>query len=168
MIIGLIGNKRVGKSSIIKVVFQKLSPNETLFLEGTNRPEEVQVRNNPYLQFKIIDFPGSLEISSMSTQERKHLQHCSILIYVLDAQDQPYNKSLEKLTNIFSEVYAMNPDCHFEVFIHKIDGDMYANEDDKTEVHNEVSDAVRIEANDRSIEIQIRSRPASKEKLCRT
>ncbi|KAK2556389.1 Ras-related GTP-binding protein C [Acropora cervicornis] len=33
----LLGLRRSGKSSIQKVVFHKMSPNETLFLESTNK-----------------------------------------------------------------------------------------------------------------------------------
>uniref|UniRef100_A0AC34Q260 Uncharacterized protein n=1 Tax=Panagrolaimus sp. JU765 TaxID=591449 RepID=A0AC34Q260_9BILA len=33
----LMGQKRSGKTSIRKVVFQKMSPNETLFVESTSR-----------------------------------------------------------------------------------------------------------------------------------
>lgn len=33
----LFGLRRSGKSSIQKVVFHKMSPNETLFLESTNK-----------------------------------------------------------------------------------------------------------------------------------
>jgi Ras-related GTP-binding protein C/D len=37
----LMGTRRSGKSSIQKVVFHKMSPHETLFLESTN---EIRVR----------------------------------------------------------------------------------------------------------------------------
>lgn len=33
----IMGLKRSGKTSIVKVVFQKMSPNETLFVESTAR-----------------------------------------------------------------------------------------------------------------------------------
>lgn len=151
MNIGIIGNKRVGKSSIVKVVFQKLSPNETLFLETTTRVEELNVKNNPHLTYKILDFPGSFEITYMSSFERKMLQSCAMLIYVIDAQDQPYNRPLEKLVTVFTEVHSLNPSCLFEVFIHKIDGDMYSNEDEKLGIHNEIVDTVRVESSDRGI-----------------
>merc|ERR1719322_76559 len=37
----LMGLRRSGKSSIQKVVFHKMSPNETLFLEATNKIQKV-------------------------------------------------------------------------------------------------------------------------------
>ncbi len=41
----LMGLRRSGKSSIQKVVFHKMSPNETLFLESTNHIVKDQVGN---------------------------------------------------------------------------------------------------------------------------
>ena len=45
----LVGNKKTGKTSIQKVVFQKMAPNETWFIEPTSRIDTVVVSNNPYL-----------------------------------------------------------------------------------------------------------------------
>lgn len=43
----LMGLRRSGKSSIQKVVFSKMSPNETLFLESTTRVHKTDVRFAP-------------------------------------------------------------------------------------------------------------------------
>ena len=49
---------RSGKSSIQRVVFHKMSPNETLFLESTNAIHKENVSNSSFVQFAVWDFPG--------------------------------------------------------------------------------------------------------------
>lgn len=44
----LFGLRRSGKSSIQKVVFHKMSPNETLFLESTNKIIKDDINNSRY------------------------------------------------------------------------------------------------------------------------
>ncbi len=44
---------RGGKSSIQKVVFHKLSPNETLFLESTSKVVKDDVNNSSFVQFQV-------------------------------------------------------------------------------------------------------------------
>merc|ERR1712016_2672 len=53
---------RSGKSSIYKVVFQKMSPTETLFLESTSKLFKDDVTNSSFIQFSVWDFPGQLDI----------------------------------------------------------------------------------------------------------
>ena len=44
---------RGGKSSIQKVVFHKLSPNETLFLESTSKVVKDDINNSSFVQFQV-------------------------------------------------------------------------------------------------------------------
>lgn len=151
MNIVVLGNKRSGKSSILKLIFQKLSRNEALFLESTSKIEEYIVNNNPFTKCSFYDYPGNFEISQMSSLERKHLQSASILLYILDAKDEPYNKTLEKFLTLESEVYEMNPSCTFELLIHKLDGEMFSSDELKLSVFNEVSELIRLNSSERSI-----------------
>lgn len=48
-----------GKTSIQKVVFQKMSPHETFFLLPTTQVEKQEVNNNPNIEFSVMDFPGN-------------------------------------------------------------------------------------------------------------
>ncbi|KAI9137018.1 Gtr1/RagA G protein conserved region-domain-containing protein [Paraphysoderma sedebokerense] len=57
----LMGLRRSGKTSIQKVVFHKMSPNETLFLESTTKMGIEMV--NSFMQFQIADFPGQIEFT---------------------------------------------------------------------------------------------------------
>ena len=47
---------RGGKSSIQKVVFHKLSPNETLFLESTSKVVKDDINNSSFVQFQVWTF----------------------------------------------------------------------------------------------------------------
>ena len=59
----LMGLKRSGKTSIYQVVFHKMSPHETLFLESTVKTVHHDVRNNSVVHFRVSDFPGSFSPS---------------------------------------------------------------------------------------------------------
>ena len=50
----LMGLRRSGKSSIQKVVFHKLSPNETLFLESTSKVVKDDINNSSFVQFQVM------------------------------------------------------------------------------------------------------------------
>jgi Ras-related GTP-binding protein C/D len=45
-----------------KVVFQKLSPHDTLFIEESADLEVKYVCNNQFVQFQIWDFPGDYDL----------------------------------------------------------------------------------------------------------
>ena len=49
----LMGLRRSGKSSIYKVVFHKMSPTETLFLESTSKIATEDVTNSSFVQFSV-------------------------------------------------------------------------------------------------------------------
>jgi len=58
----LMGLRRSGKSSIQKVVFHKMSPNETLFLESTSKIVKDDINNSSFVQFQIWDLIGHFNI----------------------------------------------------------------------------------------------------------
>ena len=151
MNIVFLGNKRTGKSSILKVVFQKISTNETSFLESTSKIEEYSINNNFFTRCVFYDFPGNFEISHMNSLERKYLQTANIIIYVIDAKDEPYNKTLEKFLTLESEIYEMNPSCSFELLIHKIDGEMFNTDESKICLYGEITELIRINSSDRNL-----------------
>lgn len=94
----IMGLPRSGKSSIRSVVFQKLSPNETLFLEST------QTENAPlkFLDYEIIDCPATLNFSDFMSES------ASSLIFVIDAQDD-YLEALQRLFLILTTKPASLP-----------------------------------------------------------
>lgn len=77
---------RSGKSSIQKVVFHKMSPNETLFLESTNKIVKDDINNSSFVQFQIWDFPGQIDFFDSSFDYDMIFGGCGALIFVIDAQ----------------------------------------------------------------------------------
>jgi len=118
----LAGQRRAGKSSIQRVVFHKMSPNETLFLEPTNEIIRDDISNSSFVQFQIWDFPGDLEFDDSSVDSDMIFKGCGALIFVIDAQEDEYQDSLSKLHSTVARAYEVNPHTRFEVFIHKVDG----------------------------------------------
>jgi hypothetical protein len=53
--------RRSGKSSMQSVVFHKLSPHDTLFIDESTELEVKYVCNNQFVQFQIWDFPGDYD-----------------------------------------------------------------------------------------------------------
>uniref|UniRef100_A0A0A9ZEL5 Ras-related GTP-binding protein C n=1 Tax=Lygus hesperus TaxID=30085 RepID=A0A0A9ZEL5_LYGHE len=139
----LMGLRRSGKSSIEKVVFQKMSPNETLFLESTHKIVKQEVANSSFVQFQIWDFPGQIDLFDGSIDYTQIFGGCGALIFVIDAQDD-YMEALNKLNTTVVKAYKINSSIKFIVFIHKVDG---LNEDTKMEtqrdIHQRATDDLR-------------------------
>ncbi|XP_018324641.1 ras-related GTP-binding protein C [Agrilus planipennis] len=117
----LMGLRRSGKSSIQKVVFYKMSPNETLFLESTNKIVKNDINNSSFVQFQIWDFPGQIDFLDSTFDSDMIFGGTGALIFVIDAQDD-YMEALNKLNLTVTKAYKINPNIKFEVFIHKVDG----------------------------------------------
>ncbi|XP_014239518.1 ras-related GTP-binding protein C [Cimex lectularius] len=130
----LMGLRRSGKSSIEKVVFHKMSPNETLFLEGTNKSIKEEVSNSSFVQFQIWDFPGQIDLFDSSSDFEAIFGACGALVFVIDAQDD-YMDALNKLNTTVTKAYKINPNIRFETFIHKVDG---LTEDNKMETQRDI------------------------------
>ncbi|XP_058457179.1 ras-related GTP-binding protein C isoform X1 [Malaya genurostris] len=117
----LMGLRRSGKSSIQKVVFHKMSPNETLFLESTNKIVKDDINNSSFVQFQIWDFPGQIDFFDPTFDSDMIFGGCGALVFVIDAQDD-YIEALSKLNQTVTKAHKVNPRIKFEVFIHKVDG----------------------------------------------
>lgn len=117
----LMGLRRSGKSSIQKVVFHKMSPNETLFLESTNKIIKDDINNSSFVQFQIWDFPGQIDFFDPTFDSDMIFSGCGALVFVIDAQDD-YMEALNKLHLTVTKAYKVNQAIKFEVFIHKVDG----------------------------------------------
>jgi len=117
----LMGLRRSGKSSIQKVVFHKMSPNETLFLESTNKIVKSDISNSSFVQFQIWDFPGQIDFFDIPFDAETIFSGCGALVFVVDAQDE-YVDALNKLYLTVTKAHKINRNISFEVFIHKADG----------------------------------------------
>ncbi|KAH8284610.1 hypothetical protein KR018_005457 [Drosophila ironensis] len=115
----LMGLRRSGKSSIQKVVFHKMSPNETLFLESTSKIVKDDINNSSFVQFQIWDFPGQIDFIEPTFDSDMIFGGCGALVFVIDAKDD-YNEALTKFKNTVIKAYKVNQRIKFEVFIHKV------------------------------------------------
>jgi Ras-related GTP-binding protein C/D len=137
----LMGLRRSGKSSIQKVVFHKMSPNETLFLESTSKIIKDDVSNSSFVQFQIWDFPGQIDFFDPAFDSEMIFGGCGALVFVIDAQDD-YMESLAKLHLTVTKAYKVNPLITFQVFIHKVDG---LSDDHKIETTRDIQIRVQEE-----------------------
>ena len=73
-----------GKSSIQRVVFRKMSPNETLFLESTSRISKIDVAS--LVDYEVWDFPGHFDPFDPALDAEGTYRRLSVLVFVIDAQ----------------------------------------------------------------------------------
>lgn len=146
----LFGNSRAGKTSILNVVFQKMAPHETLFVQPTQSLDIKFVANNAFVQFQIWDFPGYFDLEhdtlmygdEQLTNEMVLGQEQTAIIFVIDAQDEPYQEALQYLVHTFHTACRYNPNINFEVFIHKVDGDLFLTDEQKYECLQEIQESI--------------------------
>jgi Ras-related GTP-binding protein C/D len=147
----LMGLRRSGKSSIQKVVFHKMSPNETLFLETTNKIVKNDISNSSFVQFQIWDFPGQLDFFDPAFDSEAIFGGCGALIFVIDAQDE-YDEALRKLHVTVTKAIKVNPRISFEVFIHKVDG---LSDDHKIEAQRDIQQQAQDDLNDAKLDVHL-------------
>ena len=83
----LMGLRRSRKSSILRGVFHKMSPNQTLFLESTNKIVKDDISNSSFVQFRLWDFPGQIDFLGHDFDSDQIFSGCGSLVFVIDAQD---------------------------------------------------------------------------------
>ncbi|KAI8327272.1 Gtr1/RagA G protein conserved region-domain-containing protein [Choanephora cucurbitarum] len=138
----LMGLQRSGKSSIQRVVFGKMPPNDTLYLESTTKIQKEDITRS-FIDFQIWDFPGQIDFfDEMAYDPQEIFSTVGALIFVIDAQDD-YNEALHRLFTTVTSAYRANQNITFEVLIHKVDGlsDDYKI-DTQRDVQQRMSDAL--------------------------
>jgi Ras-related GTP-binding protein C/D len=122
-----------------------MSPHETLFrLEATQALERAVVDHTPLCRFTVWDFPGDYYASDDNV-----FGGATSLIFVVDAQDEPYDHVLQSFTNAVTRALELNPNIVVEVFINKVDGELFLSDESKydcrrdimTQVTDELADA---------------------------
>merc|ERR1711988_1203484 len=91
----LCGPHRGGKTSIVKVVFAKMSPHETLFFETTPKVDVTPVARNALVRFKVLDFPGFTTFDE-SSDHIVLFNKTGAVVFVIDAQEEPYADALKR------------------------------------------------------------------------
>eukprot|EP01061_Rhynchopus_euleeides_P035414 TRINITY_DN59675_c0_g1_i1.p1 TRINITY_DN59675_c0_g1~~TRINITY_DN59675_c0_g1_i1.p1 ORF type:complete len:409 (+),score=161.53 TRINITY_DN59675_c0_g1_i1:39-1265(+) len=163
----LMGLKKSGKTSIQKVVFQKVSPHETVLLETSSKMQKCDISNNSFVQFQIWDFPGQLmdlfdDIDGDMDWDKVFSGHGAI-VYVIDCADKwPPAEAVKRLVQTIVRVLTTpgeNKPKNFEIFIHKVD---CLKSEQSQEKHLDVKRFVEEELN-----IQIRERMKSDPSLAK-
>ncbi|KAI8076750.1 GTP-binding protein GTR2 [Halteromyces radiatus] len=138
----LMGLQRSGKSSIQRVVFGKMPPNDTLYLESTTKIQKEDITRS-FIDFQIWDFPGQINFFDPTYDSLDIFESVGALIFVIDAQDD-YSEALNRLFYTVTSAYKVNPNITFEVLLHKVDGlsDDYKI-DTQRDVQQRMSDALQ-------------------------
>ncbi|KAH8909969.1 hypothetical protein BR93DRAFT_443047 [Coniochaeta sp. PMI_546] len=145
----LMGQRRSGKSSISSVVFHKLPPNETLYLESTARIQKDSL--NSFMDFQVWDFPGQIDIfdnPNFAFDMDAIFGEVGALIWVIDAQDD-YLEAVAKLNSTILHLQRSYPHIIIEVFIHKVDG---LSDDYKLDIQRDVTIRIQDELSDQGLE----------------
>jgi len=70
------------------------------------------------------------------------------LIFVLDAQDEPYDHVLQSFTDTVTRAVRANPTIAVEVFVHKVDGELFLSDEAKYDCRRDVMQQVADELAD--------------------
>merc|ERR1711939_126235 len=115
------GLRRSGKSSIQKVVFQKLSPADTLFIEPTSRIETASMQS--FITFESAELPASYATAAAAPapdfDHHAIFSNAGAVIWVLDVQDE-YLSSITAMIQTAVFLAEHYPRVNFEVFIHSV------------------------------------------------
>ncbi|RPD59584.1 hypothetical protein L226DRAFT_486983 [Lentinus tigrinus ALCF2SS1-7] len=110
----LLGMRRSGKTSIQQVLFNNLSPRETLYLETTTQSTKHYF--DTVIPLEIWDCPGDVTLETLDAP----LAQFSTVIFVIDIQDL-YQQPIQKLVDFVITAYNECPNLNLEVFVHKAD-----------------------------------------------
>ncbi|TLS27576.1 hypothetical protein PpBr36_05185 [Pyricularia pennisetigena] len=157
----LMGQRRSGKSSISSVVFHKLPPNETLFLESTARIQKDSMAydtlfmtchhaaRQSFMDFQVWDFPGQIDyFDSPNFDMDAIFGEIGALIWVIDAQDD-YMEAVSRLNQTIINLQRHYPNINIEVFIHKVDG---LSDDYRLDIERDITIRIQDELSDQGFE----------------
>ncbi|KAG8528959.1 uncharacterized protein KY384_006648 [Bacidia gigantensis] len=114
----LMGLKRSGKSSISNVVFRKMTPSDTIFLDTTTTIQKEATHT--FMDFQIWDLPGQIDYLDPSFDAESIFGGVGAMVWVLDALDN-YMETVNRLTETVVHLQESYPSIKYAVFIHKID-----------------------------------------------
>ncbi|KAJ9638257.1 GTP-binding protein gtr2 [Coniosporium tulheliwenetii] len=140
------GFGRSGKSSISSVVFHKLPPSETLYLETTTRIKKESMHS--FMDFQVWDFPGHLDYFDPAFDVDNIFDEIGALIWVIDAQDE-YLDAINRLNTTILNLQHSYPNILVEVFVHKVDG---LSDDYKSDTFRDIIQRVQDELSDAGYE----------------
>jgi len=90
-------------------------------------------------------------LKETSPQDVAAIKACGSIIYVIDAQPQDYESNCVRLRDVIKTCSAINKGISYEVFIHKVDTDMFLSDEEKVDCLNEIRDNMRQLLSDTSL-----------------
>ncbi len=150
----LMGLSKCGKSSIKKVVFEKMSAHESVFLETTSNIESYKVESLGYSSLIVRDFPSNYNFDKAPASEIRYFQSCSVLIYIIDSQEtneDTYEFFKEMIMNVLNK----NNKISIEIFNHKADGAYFLKANDMNKHRAEVQTKIKDIFNELTFDINV-------------
>ncbi|KAF2423490.1 ras-related GTP-binding protein-like protein C [Tothia fuscella] len=142
----LMGQRRSGKSSISNVVFHKLPPSETLYLETTTKIKKESMHS--FMDFQVWDLPGQFDYLDSAFDSAEIFSEIGALVWVIDAQDE-YLEAITKLNATILKLQSTFPSINVEVFVHKVDG---LSDDYRSDTYRDIVQRVQDELSDAGVE----------------
>ena len=112
-----------------------------------------------FCRAKIWDFPGDCDLGrgdllygGHSISEDMIFRGCGALVMVIDAQDEPYQEAVSRLVETVKRAQAINPNIFFEVFIHKVDGDLFLSDEHKIDCQRDIQRYMAVELSDAGLD----------------
>jgi Ras-related GTP-binding protein C/D len=129
----LMGISKSGKSSIQKVVFEKMFPHETSSIPPTLTIESFEVKIIEYCQLNLYEFPFSFKFNKMTSEEENYFNNSTMIIYVLDCQNlDDKSTEFEYFENDIIPIIKKHPKISLSIFLHKVDNvNFYQNDKSK-------------------------------------
>ncbi|KAF7968799.1 hypothetical protein HWV62_29266 [Athelia sp. TMB] len=133
----LLGLRRAGKTSILNVLFNKLAPKQSFYLETTMRITKHTI--DTVIPLEIWDCPGNITVQDLGTS----LTEFSSMVFVIDIRDV-YQQPISRLVDFIYAAHQENPELNLELFVHKAEK---MQEEDKIEnfrqIHERVNDRLQ-------------------------
>ena len=136
-----------------------MTPHETLFLEQTNDIRIRDVSTSQLIQLRIVDFPGSYNFRSASASVTAEAVFGCVgcLVYVIDAQDDSdqFSEAIDYFITLAKLAFRINPRIHFNVLIHRVDGEAYATDDHKSDAQSDIAKELTQELAEAKLNIRV-------------
>jgi Ras-related GTP-binding protein C/D len=150
----LMGLSKCGKTSIKKVVFEKMSPHESVFLETTAVVETYKVDSLGYSTVVVRDFPPNYNFDKAPLTELRYFSTCGVLIYVIDSQETN-EETYEYFKEVVVNALNKNPRISIEVFIHKENGAYHLKTNNTNKNRAEIQTRIKDIMNELQIEANV-------------